>query len=81
MPLTVTKKVKLQLVGQDGNAFALMGAFQRQARREGWTKEEIDAVIKECMSGDYNHLLTTLMDVCEDPDEDDGDFDEDEDDE
>ena len=27
------KKVKLKLVGLDGNAYALMGAFQRQARK------------------------------------------------
>jgi len=69
MPLTVTKKVKLQLVGLDGNAFSLMGAFSRQARKEGWTKEEIDAVINECMTGDYNHLLCTLTQVCDDNDE------------
>jgi hypothetical protein len=70
------KKIKLQLVGLDGNAFALMGAFQRQARKEGWTKEEIDKVMEECMKGDYDHLLATLMDHCEDAfhqDEDDDD--------
>jgi hypothetical protein len=42
-----------------------MGAFQRQAKKEHWTKEEIDAVLKECMSGDYDHLLMTLMDHTE----------------
>lgn len=67
------KKVRLTLVGLDGNAFALMGAFQNQARREGWTKEEISAVLNECKSGDYDHLLCTLMDVCEDVDEEDCD--------
>ena len=35
------KKVKLELVGLDGNAFTLMGAFKRQAERERWAKEEI----------------------------------------
>ena len=64
-----TKKVTLQLVGLDGNAFALMGAFQQQARREGWTKEEIKGVIDECMKGDYDHLLTTLMTYCNSPEE------------
>lgn len=34
------KKVKLKLEGFDGNAFSLMGAFSKQARREEWTKEE-----------------------------------------
>ena len=57
-----TKQVTLQLVGLDGNAFALMGAFQRQAKREGWTPEEIKSVLDECQRGDYTHLLATLMD-------------------
>jgi hypothetical protein len=52
--------VKTRLVGSDGNAFALMGRFSAQARKDGWTKEEIDAVMKEAMSGDYNNLVYTL---------------------
>jgi hypothetical protein len=65
--MPVAKKVTLELVGLDSNAFALMGAFKRQARREKWTTEEIDEVLKECMSGDYNHLLNVLKDHCKSP--------------
>lgn len=61
----VKKKINLELVGLDSNAFFLMGAFQRQARREGWSKEEISTVLNEAKSGDYDHLLCTLMDHCE----------------
>ena len=61
--------VKLNLAGLDGNAFSLMGAFQHQARKEGWTSEEIKTVIDECKKSDYNHLLITLMDHCEDSEE------------
>jgi hypothetical protein len=61
--MKTTKKVSLNLTEINGNAFALMGAFSGQARREGWTREEIDAVIKECQSGDYDHLLQTLIAV------------------
>ena len=64
------KKIKLALCGLDGNAFSLMGAFSKQARKEGWAKEEIDLVIKDCMSGDYDHLLCILMEHCDEPDED-----------
>ena len=60
-----TKKIQLDLVGIDGNAYAIMGTFQRQARREGWTKEEIDSVLKEAQSGDYDHLLKTIMAHCD----------------
>jgi hypothetical protein len=57
----VTTLVKLDLVGLDGNAFNLMGKFQQAARRQGIPKEEIDAVLEECTSGDYDHLLQTLV--------------------
>ena len=66
--MTTTKKVKLDLVGLDGNAFALMGAFKKQARKEGWNGDEVTAVMNECMSGDYDHLLCTLMDHCDSDD-------------
>ena len=65
------KKVRLNLVGLNGNAFYLMGAFSGQAQEEGWTKEEIKVVIDKCQSGDYDHLLKTLVAVCEDCEEDD----------
>jgi len=59
------KKVKLNLVGLDGNAFFLMGAFQRAARRQGWMSEEIEAVLNDCKSRDYDHLLCVLMENTE----------------
>lgn len=62
---TLNKTVNLELVGLDGNAFALMGAFQRQAKKEKWTHEEIRVVLDECTAGDYDHLLQTLAKVCE----------------
>jgi hypothetical protein len=68
--MKVNKKVTLTLVGLDGNCYSLLGAFQSQARREKWTKEEIEAVMDEATSGDYDHLLVTLMNHCEDGDED-----------
>ena len=62
----MNKTIKLKLVGLDGNAFSLMGAFQRQAQKEGWTRDEIKVVLDEAMSSDYNHLLVTLLEHCED---------------
>ena len=66
----VGKTVNLNLVGLDGNSFVLMGAFQRQAKKEGWTKEEIDKVMDACMEGDYNHLLQVLIVHTDSKDED-----------
>ena len=56
-----SKRVRMNLVGLDGNAFCLMGVFQKNARRQGWEREEIEKVLDECTSGDYNHLLRVLM--------------------
>ena len=53
--------VNLDLAGVDGNAFSIMGAFSKQARREGWSKEAIDKVIAEATAGDYDHLLQTII--------------------
>jgi len=64
----MNKKIKLDLVGLDGNAFALMGAFQKQARREGWTQDEIKIVLDKCISGDYDNLIVTLWEHCESED-------------
>ena len=61
----VEKKVELELVGTDGNAFALLGLFQKTAYRQGWTKEEVVAVRDEATSGDYNHLVFVLDSFCE----------------
>lgn len=62
------KKVTLELVGMDGNAFFLMGAFSRQAKKEGWTKEEIDTVLTDAKSSGYDHLLSVLIDHCKSED-------------
>jgi len=59
--MEINKKIELDLSELDGNAFSLMGAFQKQARREEWTQEEISFVLDECKTGDYDHLVQTLI--------------------
>ena len=58
------EKLNLKLLELDGNAFSLIGAFQKQAAKEGWTKEEIEGVLKDAMGGDYNHLVKVLSEQC-----------------
>lgn len=62
---TINKKVSLDLVGVDSNAFYIMGSFSKAARRQGWTKEEIAMVINEAQKSDYDHLLFTIQSHCE----------------
>lgn len=63
MPRTTTKKAKpfLQLVGQDGNAFAILGAALRAAKKAGWSEAQRDAYTSRAMSGDYQNLLAVTL--------------------
>lgn len=54
-------EVTVQLVGSDGNAFAIIGAVAKAMRRAGIEKAHIDSFILEATSGDYDHLLQTAM--------------------
>ena len=81
MQNTKSKKVKMQLVGLDGNAFVIMGTWRSNALRQGWSQEEVRAVLEEAQSGDYDHLLATIaMNTTEPDDWDDDDEDDDDDD-
>jgi len=51
----------VQLVGTDGNAFAVLGKVLRALREAGWSQAEIDAFKAEATSGNYDHLLGTVM--------------------
>lgn len=52
--------VTVQLIGADGNAFAILGKVQRALREAGADKAEIEDFMAEAMSGDYDHLLATV---------------------
>jgi len=54
-------KPKLELVGRDGNAFAILGRAVSAAKDAGWDKAKIDEFVAKAQSGDYNHLLL----ICE----------------
>ena len=72
-------KVKVKLVGEDGNAFAVLGRVISAMCKAGWSSEDVSAFRKEATSGDYDHLLCTVMDYADEPDEDE-ESDEDEED-
>ena len=55
------KLARVKLVGQDGNAFNLLGLCKRAGQKAGYSKEQLDAFMNEAMSGDYDHLLRTCM--------------------
>ena len=53
--------IEVELVGQDGNAFAILGACRKAARRGNVPNDEIETFCNEAMAGDYDHLLRVCM--------------------
>ena len=58
-------EVEVQLSGNDGNAFAVMGAVKSALKKAGASKEEIDKYLADSMSGDYDNLIRVAMDWVE----------------
>jgi len=66
--------VPLKLVGEDGNAFSILGRAQGALRRAG-KSDLIDQYHTEATAGDYNHLLMVTMQWFDvDVDDEDDDF-------
>ncbi len=53
--------VEVQLVGLNGNAYAIIGRCVQAARAHNVPKEEIEKFKQEATSGNYDHLLQTCM--------------------
>jgi hypothetical protein len=53
-------EVVVQLTGEDGNAYAILGTVQRALRQAGHG-DDVAEFFAEATSGDYNHLLGTCM--------------------
>ncbi len=54
------EKPKVKLVGEDGNAFAILGRVTKALRKAGM-KKEVALFMEEATAGDYDHLLRTAM--------------------
>lgn len=53
-------KIKVELIGTDGNAFALLGKVSKVLRKADMV-EEAEKYMDEATKGDYNHLLRVTM--------------------
>ena len=61
MPKTT---IRVKLVGENGNAFAIIGAVTKVLKRGG-RRDLVEAFQAEAMSGDYDNLLRTAMEYVE----------------
>ena len=55
------KKPTVKLIGEDGNAFAVIGKTKKALRKAGASKDVIDCYTTEAMGGDYANVLVTTM--------------------
>jgi hypothetical protein len=53
--------VVVQLIGNDGNSFMIIGLVVKALKRAGVPKEEIDEFTAEAMAGDYTDLLNAVQ--------------------
>jgi hypothetical protein len=56
--------VTVKLVGEDGNAFNILGKVNSALKKNGFYKEASE-FMAEATKGDYNHLLKTACDYVE----------------
>lgn len=62
MPRTDAIFVMPDLKGPEGNAFVLLGRAREALKKEGYLEELQGDFHTEATSGDYKHLLETIMD-------------------
>lgn len=62
MTTTTTKypNITVHLIGEDGNAYAILGRVADALERNGHA-DEVEAFLAEAKSGDYDNLLRTVM--------------------
>jgi len=53
--------IEVELSGQDGNAFAIIGRVSKALRRANVPQADQDAFRKEATSGDYDNVIQTAM--------------------
>lgn len=58
------KKVELDLKNIKVNYFVILEAFRNQAKKQQWTEQEIEFVIKEATGDTYEHILKTIKKYC-----------------
>ena len=57
--------VKIRLISEDGDAFAILGRVCATLHWAGYGRKFIKAFTDEATSGNYNHLLATVTEIME----------------
>ena len=54
-------RATVRLVGEDGNAFAILGRTRRALQHAGADAGDIAAFTREATAGDYDQLLAAVL--------------------
>ena len=54
-------EIKVQLSGEDGNAFFMAARTRTALKRGGVSEADQTVFFEEALSGDYYHVLQTIM--------------------
>jgi hypothetical protein len=54
-------EVHAKLIGKDGNAFIVLGEVLASLQEAGVDAAEVEEFINDATSGDYDHLIRTVM--------------------
>ncbi len=54
-------KPRVRLIGEDGNAFAILSRVRRALWEAGASEEYVERYTREATSGDYDHLLAVTL--------------------
>ena len=56
-------KIKVKLIGEDGNAYAILGKVKQALKQEH--PELVEEYVEKAMAGTYDDLLITTMEYVE----------------
>jgi hypothetical protein len=59
------RKPRVKLIGEDGNAFSIMGRVASALRKAGYSQQEINEYQAKSMGGNYDNVLQVAMEYCE----------------
>lgn len=55
---THSKRIDVKLLGEDGNAFVIMGIVSKALKAANYPAEVVRMYVDQASEGDYGHLLT-----------------------
>mgnify|MGYP005819696551 FL=1 len=61
IPPVEHERPELQIGGEDGNAYMIIGRASKAWRGAGLPAEAWKEIEREMVSGDYDHLINTVM--------------------